>query len=323
MISAVMDDDFQINYCKSHLMMSTLRKSKKIASTDKSVLIIGEFGSGKSWLAKYIHRLSNRRNNLFVRGNCYSIYQDEVQNKLFGQISNPDKLAGFENGLLNKCRGGTIYLEGFDALPTDTQYHIINVIQSGFYTPTGSRLQLPVDVRLIVSVRNFPRSFRKGKLLSMSSVYEINPHIILQPPLRYRREDILPLIMRFLNQNPTDLNVFNTNVITPEAAWLCINYDWPGNVAQLKNAIEQAKILATNKIIQSNHLPVSVLTDQPDPQWKSFTEYNKSYQIAESSLMKVLLKNMYSLSQIADLMDLNHKSIEEKIYKYNLKQLVN
>lgn len=306
---------------QSQIMNEIIEKCHFIAPTRKTILIIGEYGSGKGWIAKMIHGFSDRKENPFSKINCYSMPSEEIKRKLFGYISFTNESVNLNRGIFEKCDGGTIYLEGFDALPIELQQQILESIQNKSIKHVGSSLYIRADVRLITSMYNYSFQSHKNTKRTSNSIYEINPYIIFQPPLRNRREDIVPLIRNFLNSGHTKENGFTEKEISPETLNICIQHTWPGNIQQLKNAIKFAKLLSNGKTLQPHHLPKTISNNLPmGPSLKELQQ-SKSFQTAEKNLIRQMMIEYNSPQKIASCIKISIKDLEEKIEKYQLSSM--
>lgn len=307
----------------SKIVEHILNKAKLIARTQKNVLIIGEYGSGKSWLAKKIHSLSNRKENPFFRINCYTMQEDEIRKKIFGHLAFTDRGAKINRGLFEQCTGGTILLEGWDSIPVSLQLQIIESVRENKTSHFGSQRLVPIDVRIIgsIDVHGFHNVQKKYKLLN--TVLSDDHYAIFFPPLRYRREDIADLIHTFLNDEFSHQYDFASRHISPRALYLCIRHSWPGNVRQLKNAIEHTAITSAGNSIQPEHLPKSIRTGQPDKKKLEYLEYTYSYKTAEKYLLGTVLSKTNSEKEIQRLLDLEPAVLQQKIQQYNLVNSLN
>lgn len=308
---------------KSKIMHEINEKCRVISSSRKPVLIIGEFGSGKGWIAKNIHELSDRKGQQFLKLNCNSLQQDEIERKLFGFLSFTESQSiEINRGLFEKTDGGTLFFEGFETLPVNQQQKVIESIQKRFIKHVGSSRKIMADVRLIASVNGYVNPRRDAINRNENSIYEINPHIIFLPPLRNRREDIIPLIYNFLESSYMDVpGSIEVDKISPKTLYQCIHYNWPGNIRQLKNAITLAILLSDGNLLKPEHLPESICRDMPEGKKLLEVQQSKSFQEAEKNLFKELLNKMYSPEKIASTLGIDQDSVEEKIRRYQLEKM--
>ncbi len=230
----------------------------RVAPTESTVLITGESGTGKELVARAIHELSNRRRRQIVVVNCAAIPESLLESELFGYEKGA--FTGAQNskkGLFEEADNATIFLDEIGSAPLSIQAKLLRVLESGEIRKLGSTKSSKVDVRVIAATnKDLQEEVKKGTfrddLLYRLQVIEINI-----PPLRKRKEDIPLLAQHFLNHYRLKFNR-NIEEITPEAMELLMKYDYPGNIRELENIIEQAVVVANSNVISQNDLPDSL-----------------------------------------------------------------
>ncbi len=230
----------------------------RVAPTESTVLITGESGTGKELVARAIHELSNRRRRQIVVVNCAAIPESLLESELFGYEKGA--FTGAQNskkGLFEEADNATIFLDEISSAPLSIQAKLLRVLESGEIRKLGSTKSSKVDVRVIAATnKDLQEEVKKGTfrddLLYRLQVIEINI-----PPLRKRKEDIPLLAQHFLNHYRLKFNR-NIEEITPEAMELLMKYDYPGNIRELENIIEQAVVVANSNVISQNDLPDSL-----------------------------------------------------------------
>lgn len=304
---------------QSRITNEVLRQVQSIANTRQHIIIIGEYGSGKSWLANKIHNASNRGNNPFVRVNCYTLGKNEAQKKMFGYLQFTDNGVKIKEGLFEKSNGGTLFLEGFDTFSERLQKKILDTVENHNAHHIGSLKEIPIDVRIIISidVKSYYNAQHKFDLLT--NTLNIEPYTINYPPLRERREEIDGMVQDFLKSDISRRYNFAASEISSRALYLCIRYDWPGNVQQLKNTIEHAAIISSRNIIQTEHLPNSVKQGQPEKEELEYLENTYSYRIAEKNLIQNVLEQSASFEDSKNILGLSTDNLEKKLNSYQLK----
>lgn len=217
-----------------------------VAATDASVLITGESGTGKELVAKAIHQLSGRRGKPLVRVNCAAIPRELFESEFFGHVRGSftgaikDRVGRFE-----LANGGTLFLDEVGEIPLDLQGKLLRVIQEGQFERVGEDRTRSVDVRLISATnRDLARESSDGRF-RLDLYYRLSVFPIEVPPLRERREDIVPLAERFLSMAARKLMI-KAPVLTKAQVRELEQYQWPGNVRELQNVIERAMILAAH-----------------------------------------------------------------------------
>ncbi len=292
------------------------------ANPSKPVLLVGEYGTGKGWIARLIHNLSYRKDFPFSKLNCNALPPDEIAKKLFGHLSfNDDMSVRINRGLFELNNGGTIFFNGFESLPVQLQQQIIESVQKKSIQHIGSTLSIRTDVRIITALDRYIDD-KKNLNKNDNYIFEINPQILFLPPLRNRREDIAPLIHKFLNSSYSNYpDLQSDQRITPKALYLCIHYNWPGNVRQLQNALKYATLLSKGKTVQPKHLPHTVKTGLPSGQKLLEVQNSKSFQTAEMNLLKSLIQSKLSAEKLALCLGLSTHTVQEKIKKYHLEEI--
>lgn len=294
-----------------------LRRVKPIADK-KHISIIGEYGSGKSWLANKIHSISNRANQPFIAVNCYTLVQEDARKKLCGGLNGTADKINISKGFIEKSNGGTLFLKGFDTLSDNLQKKVINLVENNDSHDIEGFKDKPLNVRIIISidVNSFYHAQLKYNIFSKTmnmDLYSIN-----YPPLRQRREEISELVEIFLHNELLRRYDFAARRISPKALYQCIRYDWPGNVQQLKNTIVHAAIIAGNNVIQPDHMPLSVKRGQPQKEDLEYLEQKYTYRMAEKKLIRNVLKNTSSTTQSLKVLGLDKKKFKRKLKDYEI-----
>ena len=297
----------------NNIMKDVLQQAENVASSSKGVLIIGEYGSGKGWLAKKIHHLGNRCNKPFMTVDCRILDEHEAFKKLFG-CTTSDKQTGTctTKGVFEQAKGGTVFFECFSNLSERVQKEVVKVEQTSRIRRVGHEQEVEIEQpRIICSIEIKANHMVRDEPFLTETILTNDPYIIGQPPLRQRREDIAPLIRSFLNQKFKSQPDNSTKKVSPEVIYRCIRYNWPGNVKQLKNAIEHAAITSDQDMITSRDLPISIKTGPVDPETLNQMRNCQSYKKAELNLIKNVLTQTDSVSDAADRLGIDRSSLEE------------
>ncbi|OGC40660.1 Fis family transcriptional regulator [candidate division WOR-3 bacterium RBG_13_43_14] len=246
---------------KNRRMIEILRSAKKVAALDKTtVLITGASGAGKGLIARAIHYNSPRVEEQFIEINCAAIPENLLESELFGYEPGAFTDARRRKiGLFEKADHGTIFLDEIADMPLPLQAKVLKVVEEQSFTRLGGTTQIKIDVRIITaSNKNLKRNVENGEFRE-DLYYRLNVIPINIPPLRERKEDILPLILAFTNELNRELHK-SYKGITEDAAKVLIEYDWPGNVRELKNIIERIMALNDAEEITIDHLPLEIKT---------------------------------------------------------------
>jgi DNA-binding NtrC family response regulator/predicted hydrocarbon binding protein len=252
------DSLFGATGLKSKVMRNTVDLARRIAKVESSAVITGESGVGKEHIARIIHAESARAMNPFVAINCSAITETLLESEFFGHVrgaftgANRDRM-----GLIEAAKGGTLFLDEVAEISPGIQAKLLRVLQEKEIRRVGENVSRPVNVRFLAATnRNLAREVAEGRfredLFYRLCIFELNV-----PPLRERTEDILPLARAFLETISRDTG---KGIIgfTPEVVDALMQYEWPGNVRQLRNTIEHAAVLCEGKRIGIRDLPAGV-----------------------------------------------------------------
>jgi len=235
---------------KSEKMLSVLDLVSQVAPSRSTVLISGESGTGKEVIAKAIHAASTRADKAFIPINTGSIPVDLLESQLFGHVKGAFTSAvASKKGLFEVADQGTIFFDEISTVSPETQAKLLRVIQEREFMRLGGTETIKVDVRILA---------REGRFRE-DLFHRLNVISIVLPPLRDRKEDIPLLVARFLEQFCRD-NGKPPRAFTTGAMKLLMDYDWPGNIRELENAVERAVVLSTQEFMDADLLPESVRT---------------------------------------------------------------
>ena len=270
---------------RSSRMQELIAKAKLIAPTEASVLILGESGSGKELLARAIHEASPRAAQPFVAINCAAIPADLLESELFGHLRGSFSGATRDHpGLFAAAQGGSILLDEIGDMPLALQAKLLRVLQERHVRPVGSTHAREIDVRLIsASHRNIEAAVAEGSFRD-DLYYRLNVVTLRLPSLAERRDDIPLLASHFLRELSARYDR-QVNGFSPEAMALLVAADWPGNVRQLRNVVEQAVALATAAVV-----PESAVQDAIKHQSRQFTSLEEARRRFEHDYLVQLLK---------------------------------
>lgn len=243
----------------SKRMKDLIMNAGRVASTDTTVLIYGETGVGKELIAHAVHKLSNRNSRIFVAVNISALTESLIESELFGYEKGAFTGATETRpGRFEVANGGTIFLDEIGELPMDVQVKLLRVLQEGVFERVGSSKSIRSDFRLVTATnKNLQQMVHEGKFRS-DLFYRLNSFPIEIPPLRERKEDIVPLAMHFMKEYSTKYNKNITRIGKAEIEKV-LAYSWPGNVRELEHTIEKAVILSDNQDLQINESVVSNL----------------------------------------------------------------
>lgn len=281
-------------------MRDVLQTAGKVLDRDASVLILGESGSGKDYLAQAIHACGPRRNEPFVVIECASIPSDLFESELYGHERGTFTDAHTRKiGKLELARRGTVYFDEIAALAPNLQAKLLRAIQERRYTRLGGTQSIELEARVISS------SNRSLDALRRDLLYRINVVTITLPPLRERREDVPALAKQFLRGRK----------LTSEALELLSTHSWPGNIRELRNVIERATLMSDAKEIGAEALPLMTAPDLVE----SATRDQWTLDELESRYIRSVLRITKSnYSKAAEILGINRKTLLEKRRKYGI-----
>jgi DNA-binding NtrC family response regulator len=242
----------------SHSVQSLRRQVEQVATSNAKVLILGESGTGKELIAGAIHSMSNRKHGPFVAVNCGAFTETLLESELFGHEKGAFTGATEQRaGRFEQATKGTIFLDEIGEMPLPAQVRLLRLLENGSFTRVGGTQEMRVDVRVVAATnRNLADDVRNGRFRD-DLFYRLNVFPIDVPPLRERQEDVLVLAEHFLAHFNCELGKSITR-LSPEAARFLEQHSWPGNIRQLKNAIERAAILETSAEIRPENLPAEI-----------------------------------------------------------------
>src|ERR671916_2378324 len=251
---------------RSDVMQEVFRLVEQVAPARSTVLITGESGTGKELIAKAIHEASTRAGRPFVTVNSSNIPSELLESELFGHTRGAFTGAvAAKKGLFEVADGGSIFLDEIGDIPPETQVRLLRVIQEREFTPLGDTTPRRVDVRIVAATNiDLKEAVRQGTFRE-DLYYRLSVVPIELPPLRDRREDILPLAQHFTRKFNEENGRQVSEQIAPDVLALLESYSWPGNVRELENAIERAVVIAPGDELTRQCLPTEISDPQKSP----------------------------------------------------------
>ncbi|GFM37006.1 sigma-54-dependent transcriptional regulator [Desulfovibrio psychrotolerans] len=239
---------------ESSAIREVKERIERIAPLDTTVLILGESGTGKELISDTVHALSPRAGNPFIRVNCAAIPENLFENELFGHEKGAfTGAAQAQAGKFEQADKGTILLDEIGDMPLSIQPKLLRVVEQKQVERLGGRRPVNLDVRIIAATNQHLEDLIREKRFREDLYYRLNVAVIHLPPLRHRREDIIPLAHHFLNRIRRQL-ALDVDGFTPQAESALQRHDWPGNVRQLANVLEGLAISAAPGRIEEHHV---------------------------------------------------------------------
>ena len=241
---------------QSAQLQAVVRTIERVAPSDVTILITGESGSGKEVIADLIHCLSPRAKNRIIKINCAALPRDLIESELFGSKKGSYTGSLGAMGLFRQAEGGTLFLDEISEMPIDTQSKLLRVLQDQEVRPVGDTVSYKTNCRIIAATnRKTDEAIKDGKLRE-DLYYRISAISVHLPPLRERRDDIMPLANSFLRRFAAQANR-TLRGFTPQAMERLAAFDWPGNVRQLQNEIQRAVLLSEGPEVHVTDLSIS------------------------------------------------------------------
>ncbi len=308
---------------RSKEMEPVMELAIKASMSNANILILGETGVGKDFLASYIHSKSTVRNGPFVNVNCSAIPESLLESEFFGYGKGAFTGAKDDGkpGFFEAANGGTIFLNEMGELPIHLQVKFLNVIQQKAITKIGETTQRKVDFRLITATnRNLLELVSQGRFRE-DLYYRLNVISIYIPPLRDRKDDIVSLLNYYLFKNMEKYNIKRR--FSPELLDILINYSWPGNIRELENLVERLAITSNDYIIDQNVLPQDFInkTNRYDIEKKDICNSSLKDMVKEfeASIIRLKYTEFGSSRKVAKALGISQSQANEKIKEYRIK----
>jgi two-component system nitrogen regulation response regulator NtrX len=286
-----------------------------IAKGDSRVLIIGESGTGKEIVARAIHSLSNRASAPFVEVNCAAIPQELIESELFGH-----EKGAFTGAIERKigkfelANGGTLFLDEIGDMSLLTQAKLLRVIETQKFQRVGGTKDITVNVRIISATnKDLIKEIKKGNFRE-DLYYRLNVVPIYIPPLRERKEDIPELIRYFIDEFSKEKG-WKVKTVDQQAMKILQNYDWPGNIRELRNAIERLMIMTINEVITFSDIESTGIIGQSKKE-ESYFKYNTFKEAKDAFerdfLIRKLKENNWNMTKTAEIIGIERSNLYKK-----------
>ncbi|MGN0739433.1 MAG: sigma-54-dependent transcriptional regulator [Treponema sp.] len=302
---------------KSAEMQKVFEMIKKVSASKASVLITGESGVGKEVVADAIHNLSPRKNHQCIKVHCAALSETLLESELFGHekgaFTGADSLV---KGRFELAHESSIFLDEIGEINQSVQIKILRVLQERAFERVGGQETINVDVRIIAATnRNLEDEVKKGTFRE-DLYYRLNVIHIHVPALRERKDDIPLLISKFLEEFSAE-NGKTIKGISPQAKSAIYNYDWPGNIRELRNCIESAVVLCGSDEIQLEDLPPAV--SKAGTEKAIIVPANSTLDEAEKIIiLQTLAANKNNKSKTAELLGIGRKTLHRKLEEYGI-----
>ena len=295
-------------------MKNVVRTIRRVAPSDVSILITGESGTGKDVIADLIHASSPRASGPLMKVNCAALPRDLIESELFGHKKGAFTHAVTDKkGLFRMAEGGTILLDELSEMPIDFQSKLLRALQEKEVRPVGDNVSYKIDCRVIAATnRKVDEAMRDGKLRE-DLFYRISTISVHLPPLRERRDDILPLCQVFLKRFASQAN---REIIgfSDEAESRLKSFEWPGNVRQLQNEIQRAVLLCEGSVVTGADLSITSNSSE--------TSFDTNFTLLEgverNTIVQMLKETNGNKLETAKRLGIGRQTLYNKIKAYDI-----
>jgi DNA-binding NtrC family response regulator len=303
---------------RSVAMQQVVRTVERIAPSDVTVLITGESGTGKEVIADLIHALSPRSKNKIIKVNCAALPRELIESELFGSKkgsftgSNSDRI-----GLFRQAEGGTLVLDEISEMPIDTQSKLLRVLQDQEVRPVGDTSSYKTNCRIIAATNRKPEEAIADGKLREDLFYRISAISVHLPPLRERRDDIMPLANSFLKRFGAQANR-NLTGFKADAIERLTAFDWPGNIRQLQNEIQRAVLLSEGDEVAAADLSITYVKTNPGAAEESDTSFTLLEGVERNAIVQMLKETNGNKLETAKRLGIGRQTLYNKIKAYGI-----
>jgi DNA-binding NtrC family response regulator len=297
-------------------MQEIVRTVERIAPSDVTVLITGESGTGKEVIADLIHLMSPRSKGKIIKINCAALPRELIESELFGSVKGAFTGAHTDReGLFRQAEDGTLLLDEISEMPVDTQSKLLRVLQDQEVRPVGGKTSYKTNCRVIASTNRKPEEAIKDGKLREDLYYRISAISVHLPPLRERREDIMPLANAFLKRFAAQANR-PIRGFTSSAIERLTSFDWPGNVRQLQNEVQRTVLLSEGTEVDASDLSIThVKTTTGESQDTNFTLLEG---VERNAIVQMLKETGGNKLETAKRLGIGRQTLYNKIKAYGI-----
>jgi DNA-binding NtrC family response regulator len=296
-------------------MKRVLEMVYTVSETDSTVLIRGESGTGKELIARAIHSHSKRRYFPIVAVNCGAIPETLLESELFGHEKGAFTGAHYRRkGKIELANDGTLFLDEIGDISAKMQVDLLRVFESKCFNRLGGHEEIKVDFRLVCATNKNLEKLVEEEKFREDLYYRINVFTIFIPPLRERRNDILPLVKHFIKKYSRSMGKPEKR-ISPDVEKMILSYPWPGNVRELENAIERAMVVGKKSDVQLEDLPLHL-----DGSVKFSTDGITLADIEKQHIERVLKETNGNITRTAGLLGIDRVTLYNKLKKYGIQR---
>jgi len=297
-------------------MREVVRTVERIAPSDVAVLVTGESGTGKEVIADLIHTFSPRSKGRIIKINCAALPRELIESELFGSVKGAYTGAHSDReGLFRQAEGGTLLLDEISEMPIDTQSKLLRVLQDQEVRPVGGKTAYKTNCRLVASTNRKPEEAIKDGKMREDLYYRISAISVHLPPLRERREDIMPLANAFLKRFAAQANRVIKGY-TSSAVERLTAFDWPGNIRQLQNEVQRAVLLSEGAEVDSTDLSIS--TAKAPGESAPDTNFTLLEGVERNAIIQMLKETGGNKLETAKRLGIGRQTLYNKIKAYGI-----
>jgi transcriptional regulator with PAS, ATPase and Fis domain len=310
----------------SPAMQRLCKMAADVARRRCTVVVLGETGTGKEVLARFIHHRSDRANGPFVPVDCASLPESLFESQLFGHCRGAFTGASRDSlGAIRSADGGTLFLDEVGELNLNVQAKLLRALQERAVVPVGETTPRPVDVRVICATNRDLQAMVKTGAFRQDLFFRLHVVVLMLPPLRDRREDVLALCYHFLSMQ-ADAYGEARKKLSDEAAEALTKYNWPGNIRELGNAMEQAHALAASEVIGLSDLPAHIASGDATPPTMTADQEDSMragdlsmVELERRTITEALRRTRFNKAAASRLLQMNVKRLNRKIIRAGIK----
>jgi len=299
----------------SSQMKEVVRTIQRVAPSDVPILVTGESGTGKEVMADLIHAMSTRSKNRIIKINCAALPRELIESELFGSVKGAYTGAHTDReGLFRQAEGGTLFMDEISEMPIDTQSKLLRVLQDQEVRPIGGKVSYKTNCRIVAATNRPPDVAIKDGKLREDLFYRISAITVHLPPLRERRDDIMPVANVFLKRFASQANR-TINGFTPSAVERLTGFEWPGNIRQLQNEVQRAVLLCEGHAVDGPDLSITNVKANPE---NSDTNFTLLEGVERNAIVTMLKETGGNKLEAAKRLGIGRQTLYNKIKAYGI-----
>jgi DNA-binding NtrC family response regulator len=296
-------------------MKDVVRTIQRVAPSDVPILVTGESGTGKEVMADLIHAMSKRSGGRIIKINCAALPRELIESELFGSVKGAYTGAHTDReGLFRQAENGTLFLDEISEMPIDTQSKLLRVLQDQEVRPIGGKVSYKTNCRIVAATNRPPAEAIKDGKMREDLFYRISAITVHLPPLRERRDDIMPVANAFLKRFASQANR-TISGFAPSAVERLTAFEWPGNIRQLQNEVQRAVLLCEGSTVDATDLSITAVKTNPDGQDTNFTLLEG---VERNAIIQMLKETGGNKLEAAKRLGIGRQTLYNKIKAYGI-----